>query len=82
MHGDRYVSTADGRYQDHTDGLINIIENRRHSMREVAEVLERSHEVREISRQLRKAEMRRPSKGVGSVEGDLILARESEISIF
>ena len=65
-----------------TGGLTNFIENVRHNMREVAEALKKTHESRVKTRQRRNAEIRRPSSGVGSVEGDLILERESESSLF
>ena len=62
-------------------GLPNFIENRRHNMREVVEALKKIHESGVKTRQRRNAEIQRPSSGVGSVEGDIVLARESESSL-
>ena len=39
-----------------TNGLTNLIENRRHNMREVAEALKKIHESRVTTRQSRNAE--------------------------
>ena len=65
-----------------TVGLSNFIENRRHNMREFAEEVKKIQESRVKTRQRRNADIRLPSSGVGSVEGDLVLARESESSFF
>ena len=65
-----------------TGGLTDFIEKRQHNMREVAEALKKIHESRVKTRQRRNADIRLPSSGVGSVEGDLVLARESESSLF
>ena len=65
-----------------TGGLTNFIENRRHNMREVVGALKNIHEGRVKTRQRRSAEIRRPSSQVGSIEGDLVFARESESSLF
>ena len=51
-------------------------------MRNVAEALEKIHESRVKTRQRRNAEIRRPSSGVGCVEGDLVLKGEIESSLF
>ena len=64
-----------------TGGLTNFIENRRHNMREVVGALKNIHEGRVKTRQRRSAEIRWPSSGVGSVEGDLVLERETESSL-
>ena len=61
-----------------TGGLTNVIDNRRHNIREVAEAPKKIQESREKTRQRRNAKIRRPSSGARSVEGDLVLARESE----
>ena len=65
-----------------TGGLTNFIENRLHNMRELAEALKKIHESRVKTRHRRNAEIRRPSSQVGSIEGDLVFARESESSLF
>ena len=65
-----------------TVGLSNFIENRRHNMREFAEEVKKIQESRVKTRQRRSMEIRRPSSGLGSVEDDLVLARESESSRF
>ena len=67
---------------ENTGGLTNFIEDRRHNMREVTEAMKKIHQSRVKTRHRRNAEVRRPSSGVGSVEGDLVLARESESSLF
>ena len=65
-----------------TGGLSNSIENRRHNMREVAEALKKIHEDKEASRQRRNAKISRSSPSVNVAEGDLVLARESDSSLF
>ena len=65
-----------------TGVLTNFIENRRHNMRNVAEALEKIHESRVKTRQRRNAEIRRLSSAVGSIHGDLVLARGSGSSLF
>ena len=65
-----------------TGGLTDFMENHRHNVRDFAEALKKIHESRAKTRQRRNAEIRRPSSGVGSTEGDLVLAWESESSLF
>ena len=50
-------------------------------MKKVAEALEKIYEAREITRRRRHAEVRRPSSGVGSVEGELVLGWKSDSSV-
>ena len=59
-----------------TGGLTNFIGNRRHIIRDVAGALKKTHESRVEPREHRNTEIRRPPSGIGSVEGDLVLARE------
>ena len=65
-----------------TRGLTNFIENRPHRMGEAMEALTMMHESRVKTREHRNADIRRPWSGVRPVEGDLVLARESESSLF
>ena len=65
-----------------TSGLSNLIENRRHNTREVAEALKKLHEDKEVARQRRNAGISWPSAGVNVAEGDLVLALESDSALF
>ena len=65
-----------------TGRISNFMENGRQNMREAAEARSKICESKQAGRQRRSAKISRPPAGVNIAEGDIVLAREGDCSLF